>query len=205
MPVKDQPAAKPRKERKGNADMRRRQLIEATLRSVEAHGLAKTTLATVAAEAGLSQGVAVFYYKSKTGLLVAALEDLYQAYEAHWHAALEAAGTEPKAQLLALIEADFDASICNPSMLAVWYAYWGEQSFSPQYAAISQQFSSRRSAAIEEVCQSLVGDGNARAVARWIDTLTDGYWHRIHLGSSTREAALADTLAFLARILPGHY
>ena len=202
MPVTD----RPRKERKDNADKRRRQLMEATLRSLEAHGLAKTTLATVAAEAGLSQGVAVFYYKSKTGLLAAALEDLYQTYEAHWRAALEAAGDDPKARLLTLIEADFDPAICNSATLAVWYAYWGEQSFSPQYAAISQQFHSRRAAAIEDACAALTGE-DARELSRWIDTLTDGYWHRMHLTPSacTRESALAETKAFLARMLPGHF
>ena len=64
---------KERKERKGNADMRRRQILDATLRSIILSGLAKTTLATVAAEADLSQGVAIFYFKSKNGLLSEAL------------------------------------------------------------------------------------------------------------------------------------
>ena len=54
---------RPRKERKENADKRRRQVLDATYRSIVSHGLAKTTLATVADEAGLSQGVAVFYFK----------------------------------------------------------------------------------------------------------------------------------------------
>jgi TetR/AcrR family transcriptional repressor of bet genes len=74
------PLAKPRKERKANADKRRLQLLDATLRSIAINGLSKTTLATVAAEAGLSQGVAVFYFKSKTGLLTEALREHYQRY-----------------------------------------------------------------------------------------------------------------------------
>ena len=72
-------AERPRKERKANADKRRQQLLEATLRSIIHNGLAKTTLATVAAEAGLSQGIAVFYFKSKAGLLAAA-----SAQSCHW-------------------------------------------------------------------------------------------------------------------------
>ena len=72
---------KPRKERKANANKRREQLLNATLRSIAANGLAKTTLATVATEAGLSQGVAVFYFKSKNGLLTEALRSKYQKYE----------------------------------------------------------------------------------------------------------------------------
>ena len=81
-------AGKPRKERKENADRRRRQLLDATRRSIVAHGLARTTLATVAVEAGLSQGVAVFYFASKTGLLTETMRDMYRSYEENWQAAL---------------------------------------------------------------------------------------------------------------------
>ena len=67
-------AARPRKERSENAAMRRGQLIKAALNSIVKNGLPGTTLATVAREAGLSQGVAVFYFQTKEGLLAAALE-----------------------------------------------------------------------------------------------------------------------------------
>ena len=96
----------PRNERTENAERRRRQLLDAARRSIIANGLAKTTLATVAGEAGLSQGVAVFYFKSKGGLLAETLRDLYQSYEDHWMRAMKRAGT-PAAKLAALIDADF--------------------------------------------------------------------------------------------------
>ena len=89
------PGQRPRKERKENADRRRKQLIEATLRSVVANGLAKTTLATVAAEAGLSQGVAVFYFNTKDDLLAAALAHQYALYEQAWSEELDQAGSDP--------------------------------------------------------------------------------------------------------------
>jgi TetR/AcrR family transcriptional repressor of bet genes len=120
--------AKPRKERKENADKRRQQLLDATLRSIVNNGLSKTTLATVASEAGLSQGVAVFYFKSKTGLLTEALKEQYTRYNDNWAKALAKAGTDPLDQLIALIEADFAPSICNTEALSVWFAFWGEQS-----------------------------------------------------------------------------
>ena len=98
---------RPRKERKENADRRRRQLLDAACRSILTHGLAKTTLATVASEAELSQGVAAFYFKSKLGLLTETLRDLYQRYEEHWTASLERAGDKPAEKIRALIKADF--------------------------------------------------------------------------------------------------
>ncbi|MEM6375648.1 MAG: TetR family transcriptional regulator, partial [Pseudomonadota bacterium] len=83
---------KPRKERKENADRRRRQLLDAARRSILQFGLTKTTLATVSREAGLSQGVAVFYFESKGGLLRETLRDLYTTYERLWQNADMQAG-----------------------------------------------------------------------------------------------------------------
>lgn len=200
---------RPRKERKDNADKRRRQLLDATQRSIVANGLAKTTLATVANEAGLSQGVAVFYYKSKNGLLAEALRDLYDRYERNWRDALAKAGPDPLNQLLAMIEADFAPSICNPELLSIWFAFWGEQKFTPQYAEVSAEFEVRRSAAITGICQKLAGTDNAERgdqAGEWIDTLTDGFWQKLHLfpGSLDTARAIAQSKQFAAELFPEH-
>lgn len=200
-------AAKPRKERKANADKRREQLLDATLRSIAANGLAKTTLATVANEAGLSQGVAVFYFKSKSGLLTEALRAKYQKYEKNWSDALDATSGDPGAQLVALIKADFEPKICNAESLAIWYAFWGEQNFTPEYASVTSEFDDRRADAMETVCRDLVGTsqkGEAKRIAEWIDTMIDGFWLRLHVNSDlyTPSGAVDEILTLVQRIIP---
>ena len=198
---------RPRKERKENADKRRRQLLEATLRSVVVNGLSKTTLSTVAAEAGLSQGVVAFYFKNKGGLLTEALRAQYKKYEDNWSAHLDAAQSDPASQLIALIKADFAPDICNQDALAVWFSFWGEQKFTPQYAEIAQDFDLRRGNKIREICQGLLPDSDERRidlVAEWFDTLTDGYWQKLHLFPQelTPKQAVEDTLALVQEVLP---
>ncbi len=199
---------KPRKERKENADMRRRQILDATLKSIVTNGLAKTTLATVANEAGLSQGVAVFYFKSKTGILTEALRDQYQTYEAHWVAALGKASEDPATRLRTIIEADFSPKICNSNALAIWFAFFGEQNFVPQYAEINREFEDKRSKMLSEICHQLVPEDPDKAslAGGWIDTLTDGYWQKLHLFPHiySREGALTQTLNFLQTLFPSH-
>lgn len=199
---------KPRKERKDNADMRRRQILDATFKSIVSNGLAKTTLATVANEAGLSQGVAIFYFKSKTGILSAALQDQYGKYETHWQAALARADSDPASRMRALIEADFDPDICNPQSLAVWFAFFGEQGFVPQYAEITASYESKRAETLTGICLQLAPDEPAKAAlaGEWIDTLTDGYWQKLHLFPQryTRANALARTLDVLATLFPAY-
>lgn len=198
---------KPRKERKENADRRRRQLLDAARRSILKHGLAKTTLATVADEAGLSQGVAVFYFKSKGSLLTETLRDLYTGYETLWRSALETAGHDPEDRLMALIEADFQAEACGPDVLPVWFAFWGELRFSRTYAEVAEAFDARRRETLSQVWAHLMSDATAaeaEQMAEWMDTLTDGYWQRLHLSPENfdRAAALQATVSCLSRLVP---
>lgn len=197
--------ARERKERKANADRRRRQLIEATLRSVVRHGLARSTLATVAREAGLSQGVAVFYFQTKQGLFDAALRHAYRRYEANWMAALETAGPRPADRLLALLDADFRPEVCSRDALAVWFAFWGELKTTDTYAAIAADFDARRFAVLRQTCLDLTGDADeAGRLAGWIDTFCDGYWQRLYLfpKSHSPEEGRRALRALLARLMP---
>ena len=203
----DHPPTKPRKERKENADMRRQQLLDATWRSIAEHGLSRTTLATVAAQAGLSQGVAVFYFKSKAGLLSEALLDHYARYQQNWQDALAGAGDDHVDRLIALIRADFAPAICNPESLSFWFAYWGEQKFTPKYAEILVQFDAARSGAMREACAALMPDASADDVnraAEWIDTFSDGYWQRMHVAPDQygAESCMNETLQMAALLVP---
>lgn len=197
----------PRKERKANADRRRRQVLDAARRSILAHGLARTTLATVAEEAGLSQGVAVFYFTSKSGLLTETLRDLYEGYESLWTAALDAAGPDPHEGLMALIEADFRAEACGPEVLPLWFAFWGELRFTGRYAEVAEAFDTRRREALTAVwAATLPPDRASEAgqMAEWMEALTDGYWQRLHLAPEAfdRTAAVSACRTWLARLLP---
>ena len=200
--------ARPRKERTENADKRRNQILEATCRSIVKNGLFRTTLSAVAKETGMSEGTAVFYFKSKNGLLSAALRRHYETYEAHWQKALSKSTEDPIEQLVAVVRACFDPVVCNPETLAIWFAFWGEQKFTPQYAEITQEFDQRWSDAILGFCTSLLPDDEAQAkhLAEWIDTLTDGYWQHLHLYGQdvSTEDAFAGTLRFLCTQLPDH-
>ena len=216
------PAARARKERKDNADMRRRQLLDAALVSVAKYGLARTTLATVAAEAGLSQGVAVFYFKSKNGLLVAALRAQYELYRKTWQDALEAAPDDPLSQIVAMVRADFSSHLCGEDAIAVWFAFWGEAAAQPLFSEICEEAERSRYAAMEAACRRLVeavrgeteggeteggetGRGPDPALlAASLDAMTDGLWLQLHIYGRhlRREDALEMALNHLGCLMP---
>ncbi|HET7410056.1 MAG TPA: TetR family transcriptional regulator C-terminal domain-containing protein [Paracoccaceae bacterium] len=200
-------AEKPRKQRAENAARRSLQMVEATLRSVARNGLKETTLASVSREAGLSQGVAVFYFESKDRLLAAAFRHHYEVYRHNWQTAVAAAGDDPASRVAAAIRADFDAIVFNREALAVWYAFWGDTTARPIYADISKEFDGERNAALGADCAGLVGGDaeHGRALASAIDALTDGLWLRAHLSQPWvgAEWPLRLTASAVARLLPG--
>ncbi len=105
---------------------RRQQLIEAAMRSIAEHGLARTTVARVVEEAGLSQGIMNFYFKGKQALLLSTLEYVESEFQRVRREKKRSATNTPEAQLDAIIEATFDPAVCNPLYLDVWDAFWGE-------------------------------------------------------------------------------
>jgi len=181
--------------------------VAATLRSVVKNGLAGTTLATGSEEAALSQGVAVFYFKTKQALLAAALRAKYEESRANWEAALAEAGSDPVHRIAALVRSDFDPRVCNREALTIWHAYWGEASARPLYAEISDEMDTPRLLAMQDACAMLLGDsGDPALAAAGIEALTNGLWQWLYLSpeSMTGESALTITARHLAAAFPRH-
>lgn len=119
--------------RKASRASRRGQLIEATIETIAANGLSRTTLTDVARTAGLSHGLVNFHFRSKDGLLEETLLFLAEEYFENWTRALAEAGPSPAEQLDALIKADYAPAISTPARLKAWCAFWGEAQSRPVY------------------------------------------------------------------------
>ena len=179
-------AKRPRKERKENAERRRAQLIDAAMRSIQKKGLRGTTLATVAKEAKLSQGVAIFYFETKENLLAAVFERQYEIYTQNWQVARKAA-KGPAARLAAMLYSDFDPDVCSHAARALWFAFWGETNASPAFKDIADRFDVLRDTALRDEVAALLrqSDGNhdrCDELAALVESLTDGLWLQMHLG-----------------------
>lgn len=202
---------RPRKERTENANRRRAQILDATFRSIFRNGLSGTTLASVSAEAGLSQGVAVFYFENKQKLLGAALQRQYEVYQQAWQAAVADAGADPAAQIIALVKADFSPPAFTEETLVIWHAFWGEAKARPLYGEITKPFEVERANAMRNACAALLqieGRPVAAAgdIATGLDAMTDGLWLAIYLANQPSELEQPMRLAasYLASAFPDH-
>ncbi|GAB5467628.1 MAG: hypothetical protein Kilf2KO_06580 [Rhodospirillales bacterium] len=191
---------------------RRRQLIDATIDSISKRGFSGTTLETVTKGAKLSHGVVHFYFDSKESLYVETLGFLAREHYELWHGAMLKAGDDPVRQLTAIVASDFAQSVCSPKKLAVWYAFWGQAKYRPNYLKIHSGYDEQRFVEIARLCREIAADGgyeglDSDRVARGLEALIDGLWLNLLLYPKTsgRTKSLDDALCFLACAFPRHF
>ncbi len=185
-------------------DRRKQQLIDATISCISEYGLSNTTVAKVAKAAGLSTGIVNFYFNSKEQLLLGTLRALSQEYAQAVELAF-AFSDQPAEVLSDVIRANFDAQICSPEKIAVWYAFSGESRARREYMSICREhdalFQRSLLRVITALCQQ---DGdkefNPEAIARGLEGLIDGYWQEFLFEPTRfdRAAAIATCEDYLA-------
>lgn len=201
-----------RTSRTASREMRRQQLIDATIKCISRKGLGSTTLGDVAKMAGLSQGIVNLHFNSKENLLNETLRYLSQEYRSRFTQVLEKSPPSAAERLLALMEMDLGPAICDRRKLAVWFAFWGEVKAVPTYQKICEAHDLSYSAQLIELCQTIIDEGgyrdiDAETVTDALSAMTDGLWLSYLISPRTfnREAALDAVYSYLRAIFPEHY
>ncbi|MEM7076014.1 MAG: TetR family transcriptional regulator C-terminal domain-containing protein [Pseudomonadota bacterium] len=193
-------------------EVRRGQLIDATINSIARYGIGGTTMSTVTDFAGLSIGIVNFHFKSKQNLFEETLIYLAKEHHAQWNKAYLDAGLDASAKLLAIVDAHFDRKICSRKKLAVWFAFYGEARRREIYRQLIDQIDDERLSISVALCAEIAKDGGyenvppPEEVARTLEGLFDGLCLNILMypNSLSRERARDQVHAYLAAIYPKH-
>lgn len=192
-------------------DVRRTQIIEATIETLAQRGFSRTTLTEVARTAGLSHGLVLFHFESKERLLAETLAYLAEEYRANWSAALAAAGPDPAQQLNALVEADFNLTVFTPARLSAWCAFWGEAQSRPLYQQSCGSKDEDYNRTMEAICQRLLDragqGGSAVRLARIVRVTIEGVWLDLMTMATPYSAAeaLATVRLCVTRCFPAQF
>ncbi len=171
----------PAKRRALPPEVRRKQLIQATINCIARNGLSGTTMGHVTREAGLSQGIANLHFHSKEKLLLAALSHLADEYNNGLAAVLAAEYGSIADKLEALVHFDFSPNVVQRKKLAVWFAFYGEARSRPLYKKIcagSDQATANRLRAVFEEAAQVSGkrDTDPDLLTTGYTALIDGLW-----------------------------
>ncbi len=188
--------ARPR--RHAAEDVRRRQLIEATIDAIAAVGFHATTLVEIAGRAGVSPGLVAFYFRDKNGLLEATLRHLAVQLSASLIALQRDAAT-PRARVLAVVDATLGPTQFDRRTASVWLAFWAQVPVVPRFARIQRIYAARLLANLRAGFRAhpslarLDGDEAARLAAATA-AMIDGAWLRATLSPDVGAGARARDL-----------
>jgi AcrR family transcriptional regulator len=182
------------------ADQRRGQMLRAAIEVIEERGFPETRIADVAARAGTSPALVIYYFKTKDQLLTEALryaEDTwYEAGKRRMAAIPSAAGRlEELVAMSCLPEADQAAG----SWL-LWLDLWAQSVRLPEVASVRQKFDERW----RQTISSLVlagqeagefGPVNAEDFALTVSALLDGLAIQIALHDTSVDPGRAFELS----------
>lgn len=193
-------------------EVRRSQLIDATINSIAKHGIGGTTMSTVTEFAGLSIGIVNFHFKSKQNLFEETLMHLAREHHDQWYNAYLDAGLSAQEKLLAIVDAHFDRKICSRKKLAVWFAYFGEARRRETYRHLIDQIDDERFSIAVRLCQDIIDNGPyenappADQIAKTLEALYDGLMLNLLMypGYTSREKARDQVHAYLATVFPNH-
>lgn len=182
--------------RRADPDERRQSLIEATARCLALHGAGGTSVRTICATAGVSPGLLRHYFGGVSEAIGAAYRWTGNRVARALEQAVESAGEDPRARLLAYVTASFRSPIADPELLATWLAFWsmtpGDPDISALHAEIYSEFRGGMEALIR-ACRPHLADTRLPAVA--LTALIDGLWLELSLGKAPFTADEAEMLA----------
>lgn len=193
-------------------EVRRRQLIDATITCISKYGISGTTLTAVTKEAGLSLGLVNFHFKSKDALLTETLNVLAQEHRDLWMRSLARDDLAASEKLRAIVDAQFDPGICSRKKLGVWFAFFGETAYRKSYRLNSAHIDIERQETSAELCRQIIAEGqysnvDADCVSFTLESMFDGFWLNMLMYPArfTREEAIKSVIAYLGSAFPDHF
>lgn len=185
-------------------DIRRRELVEATLETMRRFGYSGTTVARVGAQVGMSPGIVHHYFRDKAELLESSLRYLQGQLGVRVVELLRRAET-PHERLRAVIDANFAPGLFTSDVARVWMAFLGEVPFRSENAKLQRIIHRRLRSNLMPALRHFFSDREAEEVAFGIRVLIDGLWMQCAVANEglSREEALAEMERYLLRRIPG--
>jgi betaine-aldehyde dehydrogenase len=180
-------------------DMRRRQLVEVTIDSLAELGYVGTTLAQIAARAGVSPGLVAHYFHDKEGLLEAAFRSLARRVAGQVRTRLGKVST-PRGRIQAVIDANLAPEEFDQRTGSAWLAFWGQVLHVEGLKRVQTVYQRRTLSTLRNALRRLLPPEQAQSLAAMIAAMIDGIWLRAALSGwreADSESARATLTAFV--------
>lgn len=164
----------------GMQPIRRRQLIDATITTIEEYGFCETTIARISQRARLSSGIISHYFGGKNALLAATMRWLLSELREEILRRQRRARS-PAERIEAIIGANFAADQSTPRVCAAWLAFYGQIPHAPELSRLHSVYVRRHYSNLRHAFARLLPPEDANRAAEGLGALIDGVWVRAAL------------------------
>jgi TetR/AcrR family transcriptional repressor of bet genes len=188
--------------RRESPDVRREELVDATLRCLKKFGYEGASVRRISAAAGVSIGLINHHFPSKSSLVALTYETLAMSVQESIRLQAENTATSPRDRLHSFFSASFAADQIDPQLFNVWLVFWSMVAHSPEIRAVHDRTYGKYRAVLESLLAQLAESGAApklklRLAAIGLSALLDGLWIELSLSRATfkpyEAIALCDT------------
>ncbi|MGA2551652.1 MAG: TetR family transcriptional regulator C-terminal domain-containing protein [Burkholderiaceae bacterium] len=161
-------------------DVRRKALIQATMRSIAKYGYAGTTIGRICAEAQVSRGLINHHFGTKEELIRQSYMELCEEWSFQTRDMLLDTHSDPEEKLRAMIRVSFGPTVFKQDHLGIWVGFWSVIGKSPTLKKLNRELYKQDretyQKAFEEIAIKLGKTIDSRRAAIALGALMDGLW-----------------------------
>ncbi len=191
----------------GMPEIRKPQLIEATMEAIDSVGMPKASVSMIACYAGVSPAIINHYFGGKDGLLEAIMRAVLRELSQGVRERRSAAPADDSiAQIAAIVKGNFDNYQRDTKVVKTWLAFWSLAMHSPALNRLQRVNEQRLLSHLRMELKKLMPAERAALVAQSIAALIDGIWLRGALNAAGIDNQLALQIIgdYLEQQLPEH-
>ncbi|MDO6683870.1 MULTISPECIES: transcriptional regulator BetI [unclassified Agarivorans] len=163
----------------GMPEIRRPQLVEATMAVIDEVGLSGASVTLISKKAGVSSGIIHHYFGGKHGLLEETMRTVLRRLSATSIAHLQAADpNNVTARVMAIVAANFDGYQVESKVVKTWLAFWAQAMHDSDLHRLQRVNERRLLSHLRYELKQALPTEQALFVAQGIAALIDGIWLR---------------------------
>lgn len=189
----------------GMPEIRKPQLINATMEAINAVGLHKASVAMISRYAGVSPAIINHYFGGKDELLEATMRSVLR--DLSTSVKRELAGISRQnvvGRIVAIVKGNFDSNQIDSKVAKTWLTFWSYSMHKPALRRLQQVNEKRLLSHLRYELKQVVPAQEASFIAQGIAALIDGLWLRGALSPEGIDEHLAQSIIidYLQRCLP---
>ncbi|WP_318517493.1 transcriptional regulator BetI [Photobacterium leiognathi] len=163
----------------GMPDIRKPQLVNATMAVIERVGLHSASISLISKEAGVSTGIINHYFGGKHGLLEETMREILRRLSMSVTTSLsKIPRNDHQARINAIIMSNFDGYQAENKVAKTWLAFWSYAMHDAQLGRLQRVNEKRLLSHLKIELKGLLPPSQAELVAHGIASLIDGIWLR---------------------------